>query len=501
MGRSDKRVKWNFLTGFFGQIILIAIGFFLPFAYINNFGSDVNGVLQTVKQVFAYMCLIDAGVGMAATQALYKPVAQKDDNKTSSILSAAQNYYFKVGLIYGAVLLLLACFYGYIFPTGIDKWTLFIIITLTGVPNLFNFFVQSKYRILLEVDGRKYIINSSENISQIVANLVKLIVVLKAKDIVLMQTLYCLLTLMHSGFICVYAKRRYKNINMKSKPDFGAISQSKSAIVHQVSATVFNSTDAILISGICGSEYASVYTLYAMFFTNMQNLIISVVTSFSFALGQMFQVDREKFDKAYNAYEAVYIMSTFIIYTLMGIFLLPLIEICSNGANDVQYSNALLVFLFVLMNLLSNGKLPSNHVLEFSGKFEETRSHAVIEMIINIVVSVVAIKLYGICGAIVGTICALLYRGTMMIYYANKKVLGRSIFKTYKCWIINGAVFAALMLIFFVDTFSGVSFLKLLLMGIIHSLWIVPCYILVNFIFQREAFKTLLDLYRGNKKI
>ena len=181
----------------------------------------------------------------------------------------------------------------------------------------------------------------------------------------------------------------------------------------------------------------------------------------------------------------------------MAVFLLPLIQIYTKGINDANYTNALLVILFVVMNLLSNGKLPSNHVLEYSGKFEETRSHAIWEMVINITVSIVSILKWGICGAILGTIVALLYRGTMMIYYSNKKVFGRGMFHTYKLWIVNGAVFVTLMAIFYVDSFSGLSFAKLLIKGIIHSLWIVPLYIGVNFIFFKGAFKNLIELWRN----
>jgi hypothetical protein len=183
----------------------------------------------------------------------------------------------------------------------------------------------------------------------------------------------------------------------------------------------------------------------------------------------------------------------------MAVFLLPLIEIYTQGIDDANYTNVYLVLLFVIMNLLSNGKLPSNHVLEYSGKFEETRSHAIVEMVINIVVSVAAILAWGICGAIVGTIAALLYRGTMMIYYSNKKVLGCGIFNTYKLWIVNGSVFAFIMMIFFVDSFSGLSFIPLVIKGIVHTMWIVPLYIAVNFIFCRKAFKNLFELRRAEK--
>jgi hypothetical protein len=192
-------------------------------------------------------------------------------------------------------------------------------------------------------------------------------------------------------------------------------------------------------------------------------------------------------------------MTTFIIYTLMAVFLLPLIQIYTKGINDANYTNVYLVLLFVIMSLLANGKLPLNHVVEYSGRFDETRSHAVYEMIINITVSILAILKWGICGAIIGTIVALIYRCAVIIYYANKKILKRGVFNTYKLWLVNGAVFAFIMAVFFVDSFSGLSFLELLLKGIIHSLWIVPLYIAVNFVFFKETFKNLLTLWRNKE--
>ena len=262
---------------------------------------------------------------------------------------------------------------------------------------------------------------------------------------------------------------------------------------------VFNNTDVLLLSFLCDFKVVSVYSIYNIFFSQVQSFVTSIISGFSFALGQIFHTDREKIMKVYNVYETFYITGTFIIYTLMAVFLLPLIQIYTSGINDAEYTNVYLVLLFVIMNLLANGKLPSNHVLEYSGKFEETRSHAIIEMIINIVVSIVAILIWGICGAIVGTIVALLYRGTVMIWYSNKKVLDRGVFHTYKLWLVNGAVFTLIMKIFFVDSFSGLPFVRLLISGIIHTLWIIPLYLAVNFIFCRSAYKNLLELWRNKQ--
>ena len=92
----------------------------------------------------------------------------------------------------------------------------------------------------------------------------------------------------------------------------------------------------------------------------------------------------------------------------------------------MKHPSSFLVLLFVIMNLIANGKLPVNGVIEYSGDFQKTRSYAIWEMVINITVSVVSIICFGICGAIFGTIAALVYRSIVTIYHSNKKILERS---------------------------------------------------------------------------
>ena len=499
MGSKDTRIKKNIISSLFYQVVLISLSFLLPRLYLENFGSEVNGVLSTIKQIFIYMFLLEAGVGLATTQALYKRIGEKDYKSANEVLAATHSYYIRTGVIYLAIVLIIAFVYAYVIPTSIDSNVVFTIIILTALPALFSYFVQAKYRILMEVDGRRYVINNAETLLQITSNVGKILVLLLSNSLVLIQLVYCILYLAQLFFLYLYAKRRYKWIDLKAKPDFEAISQKNSVLVHQLSGMVFNNTDVLLISFLCDFKAASIYTIYNIFFSQVQNFITSVVSSFTFALGQMFHLDREKFNKMFNVYETFYITANFIIYTLMAVFLLPLIQIYTSGINDAEYTNTLLVILFVVMNLISGIKIPSNSVIEYSGDFEKTRSYAIWEMLINITVSIVAIIYMGVCGAILGTIAALLYRGFVTIYYSNKKVLKRSQMNTYKLLLTNSLVFILVMLIFYVDTFSNFSFLKLVINGILHSVWIVGLYILINFLFNKSAFTTIFELYKEKK--
>ena len=496
----DSRIKNNLISSLVYQVVLITLSFLLPRLYLENFGSEVNGVLSTIKQIFVYLFLLEAGVGLATTQALYKRIGEKDYKSANEVLSATNLYYKRTGIIYLAIVLLIAVFYAYVIPTSIDSNVVFFIIILTALPALFSYFVQAKYRILMEVDGRKYVINNAETILQIASNAAKILVLLLTDSLILIQLVYCIIYLAQLAYLYFYAKSRYKWLDLKAKPDYEAISQKNSVLVHQLSGMVFNNTDVILISALCDFKAASIYAIYNIFFSQVQNFITSVVSSFTFALGQMFHTDRRRFDSLYNAYETFYVMATFMIYTLMAVFLLPLVQIYTSGINDAEYTNTLLVLLFVVMNLLSNAKIPANGVIEFAGEFEKTRSYAIWEMVINISVSVAAILYMGVCGAIIGTVAALLYRGIVTIYYSNKKVLKRSQMHTYKILITNLMVFAFVMAVFYVDTFSNVSFAKLLLYGALNSVWIVALYLIVNLLLGKDAFKTIFALYKGEKK-
>ena len=487
--QKSSKIKFNLLSGILYQVVIISFGFLLPRLYLVNFGSEVNGVLSTIKQIFTYLCLLEAGVGLAATQALYKPVAAEDRASVNSILSAAKRYYQKTGIFYAAAVLLIAFAYAFFANTELPPKTIFLLVLLNGIPYIFSYLVQAKYRLLLEVDGRKYILTNSETLVQILSSIGKILVLLLTDSLILIYLVYCIIAVAQLAFVYFYAKHRYNWLDFSVKPDYTSIAQKNSVLIHQISAMVFNNTDVLLLSFLCDFKIVSVYTIYNMFFSQMQSFITSIVSGFTFALGQLFHTDKKEFIRCYNAYETFYLMATFIIYTLMCVFLLPLIQIYTGGINDADYTNPLLVILFALMQLLANGKLPSNQMIEFSGEFKNTRWHAVAEMVINLVVSIAAILQWGICGAIAGTVAALFFRSVVTIYYSNKKVLRRSTLHTYGLWLLDGAVFTAIMLLFGSDHFSGMSFGPLLLNGILHAIWIVALYIAVNFIFRREEFK------------
>ena len=67
-----------------------------------------------------------------------------------------------------------------------------------------------------------------------------------------------------------------------------------------------------------------------------------------------------------------------------------------------------------------------------ANKFKDITVPAYIEAIINIVVSLILIKPYGLLGVAIGTIVAMTYRMIFHVYYTSKLVEGRKQWIFYK---------------------------------------------------------------------
>ena len=91
---------YNILSGLLGQGIAILLGIMIPRLVIVNLGSESNGLLSSVNQMLIYLNLLESGVGTAALQSLYRPVAEKNISKINSILSAVNRFYKRIGIWY-----------------------------------------------------------------------------------------------------------------------------------------------------------------------------------------------------------------------------------------------------------------------------------------------------------------------------------------------------------------------------------------------------------------
>ncbi len=119
-------------------------------------------------------------------------------------------------------------------------------------------------------------------------------------------------------------------------------------------------------------------------------------------------------------------------------------------------------------------------------------NRAIIEAVINIVVSVAAVQFIGIYGVLLGTITALLYRTNDFILYANRKILKRSPKKEYMLVLTNFAVFAAFVQLHEYIRIAPSSYLQLVGDAVLVSIGIVAVYAAINYALNRFVLRKIV---------
>lgn len=94
-----KRLIYNTISSLMFQIATIVCGFILPRLILKAYGSEVNGLVNSIMQFLAIISFLELGVGVVVEATLYKPLADKDSNKVSMIIASANKFFSKIGFI------------------------------------------------------------------------------------------------------------------------------------------------------------------------------------------------------------------------------------------------------------------------------------------------------------------------------------------------------------------------------------------------------------------
>lgn len=457
----------NLWWGILGNVITTFVAILIPRLFIVNYGSEVNGLLSSIRQIYVYLALLEAGVGDASVIALYGPIGRKDHQATNEILAATHYYYRKIGIIYAACVVALSFVYPLLLDTTIPYHVCCLVILLQGSGSVISYLFQGKYNMLLRVDNRNYVTTNLGTVTTVLTDVCRIVLLMMGKSIVAVQATYLVFNLIKMLYIAWYIKRNYPWIDLSVKPNFQAISQKSAVLVHQVSSLVFSHTDVLVLTFVCGLKTVSIYSMYATIYGMVGNLISIVSGSVQSALGQIYNNDRKRFVELQDAYETYFLALVFGLLAIASIFMLPFMALYTKGA-DINYIDWKLPVLFTTYQLLNYGRTPSHNPIGFAGKFKETQWRAWMETIINLVVSFVCVFRFGIYGVLMGTIAALIYRANDIIIYANKIVLNRSPWPTYRRWLIDLVVFSVLVFLFVsipmrVDTYFGL---------ILNAMWV-----------------------------
>ncbi len=488
--KQSKLVK-NIVTGFGGQFVAIILGLIVPRLFISSYGSDVNGLLSTITQVFTYLSLLEAGIGQAARNLLFKPFQENDKKSISEITSIARSYFRKFTTIYGICVILFAFLLPYFLVSGVNPTTIFLVALLEGMSGVISFYFIQTPSIIIAVDGKSYVNNSIGLINRIVGYIVKIVMASLGLNIILLQFTYFVITILKVVFYQSYFKKHYGWITLKKVDKNIELPDRKSYILTEICWTIFSSTDMIVLSTFVSTQLSSVYGVYNMIFANITILINAVYSSLTYILGYNYHEDIKKYEVVHDSFTSIFLGLVTITMSVCYILTIPFVRLYTHGVDDVNYIYESLPLLFGLIQMISWSRYVSGNLTGLAGYAKKTSYISLVEAIINLSLSIILVQKFGIIGVTVATVIALPLKVIWCTYIAEKKVMHRSYKKTISIIGINFIIF--FFAIYLSQIYNPIitTYGQFILWGMIYFIFFGCIGTVLNILVNKECWKII----------
>lgn len=441
--KKDRRIAKNVLVGGMCQVIAMALSLFIPRLMIVSYGSDVNGLVSTVSQAFAYLALLEYGIGAATVNRLYKDIATEDGAGINYTLSATRSYFYRLIPIYAACVLGFVLLFPYIIKTNVSPFTIRMIILVQGTSGIVNFAFTNTYRMLINADGRNYVQTLLNLMMRLINTIGQIVLINSGYSVVLVQCVALLATVVNAIAVQTYVRRQYPNVKLSWGVSPKILEQKGAFFIHELSAVIFLSTDVFVIGVCCGTAVASIYAIYQLIYHSLNSILTIFENGVNFKLGHIYNGARERYERFHDAYEAAYSALVFAFMTVTLYLTLPFVALYTEGVSDAVYVDKYLPLLFALIQLLTCSRMTCVKLISVAGHAKNTVVNTVLESVINLTVSILLARKIGIYGVLIGTVVALLYRSNDIICYANFRILKR---KPLRSYITHGVYYVLFVL-------------------------------------------------------
>ena len=493
-----KRLAMNTLTSLLLQVTTIICGFILPRLILKTFGSEVNGLVNSVNQFLHIIAFMELGVGAVVQSALYKPLAEKDNISISKIMASASKFFRWLGRILLVYVLVLMLIYPYIANQNFGHLYSAMLIAAISISYFSQYYYGLANQMLLTADQKGYIHYTAQIITLIANTVLCVIVINLGASIQMVKLVSSLVFLLRPLYLQYYVNKHY-TIDRKIKYEGEPIKQKWNGIAQHVSSVVLDGTDNIVLTVLSTLSAVSIYSVYHLVVYGVKNLFTSMANGgIQALLGELYaKKEEKKLNSAFAWTEWSLHTGASFLFACTGVLIVPFVQVYTNGITDAEYIQPLFAILIVAANCAHCLRLPYHIMIKAAGRYKETQSSYIIATIMNIIISVVTVKFWGLIGVAIGTLVAMLYQTIWMAVYNSKHILHWPLKKFIKQILIDLISIAGCYLASMPIKLHGVNYKYWILMAIECSLMCVSVFIFINTIFYRGKLVRFVNVIKN----
>ena len=470
----------NFLWGNVGQLISLIIKFISRTIFIRFLSNNFLGVSGLFTNVLGVLSFTELGIGTAMNFSLYKPVADKDEEKIKSLMLFYKQAYRVISAIVAIAGIAVIPFLKYLIKDPGDVGNIYFYYLIYLFDTATSYLVTYKYS-LASAEQKNYIITNVNTAVSVIQTATQICAMLVLYNLGAPQKTIFIAYLLSSSIIgllqkifnTIYLNKKYPYLNDNpkklTKEEKAPITKNvKALIVHKLGDVCVHQTDNILISVFINVATVGKISNYNYIIITVSAFLVIIFNSAIGSLGNLIASESsERQYEIFNVYRFIgfwiYGFSAIAFYTLFNKFI-------TIWAGTDWTVDSLTVLLICLERYFVGHRIVVNNFKSAAGIFDQDKWVAFGQAGVNLVVSIIMVKLIGLPGIYVGTVLqglvstfvkpVILYRTVFdkkaVLYYLDSLkylvpvVLSASICILLRNFILNGTgigTFICLMII------------------------------------------------------
>jgi len=417
------KLFYNALASCINQLVIFSCGLILPRLIILHYGSATNGLISSITQFLAFFAMTEMGVGAVVRASLYKPLASHDEEEVSKILVSSKQFFSKIGWML-CVYTLVLMFY---FPLFVDHSNGYfgtaVLVGAIAFGSISSYLFGIIYVQLLNADQRSYIQLIIATLTTILNTCLAVSLIYMNADVEIMKLLSAFVFLIKPFLLHWYVNRHY-HLNLKIQFVGEPIKQKWNGLAQHIATYVLKHVDVVILTWFSSLANVSIYYVYHLVTNGLYSLVEILNTGTLALFGDMLaRKETAKLNTAFAVFEMLLHAAVTFLYAVAGMLILPFVRVYTQGIADANY----IVPTFAVVILLASGafclRFPYNMMILAAGHFKQTQNSAIIEAILNIIVSISLVVKYGLVGVAVGTFVAMTYRTIYLAWYLRNNIL------------------------------------------------------------------------------
>lgn len=422
-----KKLICNTVASLVYQFVTLICGFILPRFFLLTYGSEVNGLLASITQFLGIIGLAECGVGAVVQSSLYKPLAEHDQIEISKIFISSERFFRKISKLLIVYTCCLAIFYPFVTNTSFDFWYTSSLICIVSISSFVQYFFSISYSLLLDADAYGFIQLITRTVALIVNVIISIILLTNGLGIHLVKLISAIIFMIQPVVLRKFVNRKY-NINKKIILNEEPIKQKWNGFIQHISAVVLGNTDIVVLTFFSTLKNVSIYSIYFLVVNGVKQIINALTAGVQALFGNMYaKKEMKNLDETFSFVEwGLHTITTFA-FTCAGVLIISFVKIYTSGINDANYYVPVFAFVMCLAQAVYCTRLPYNMMVLAAGHYKQTQASCIIEVFLNLGVSIILVVKYGLIGVAIGTLVAMLYRTVYLAWYLSKNILNRKI--------------------------------------------------------------------------